>query len=193
MEVLFHFLFIIVKIAILASIYSFTLIMLITAVGEIKSFPFYNRLKKERTKYWFGFGFIISVLLFLFTYTYYGNHGLGDSARIPIGNWKTIENINWDGYGTFANHYTHGGQKIITTKFKVKNDILCGNYESWFYEYNNDYFIYYLHTNEHIEFESEEEYNLYARTHNLPDSFALLSFEENYKNYWDGFRFILFP
>ena len=99
MEVLFHFIFQLIKIGILASVYSFILIGILLIVGKFKPNEFLKRVKSEKKKYWFSFGFLISIGLFIFSFTYWGNHGLGDGPMIPIGHWETIENTNWTEYG----------------------------------------------------------------------------------------------
>ena len=57
----------------------------------------------------------IAVGLFAFSFSYWGNHGLGDSSRIPIGNWQTISNINWTEYARLENQTTQAGNEIETT------------------------------------------------------------------------------
>lgn len=79
MEVLFHFIFQLIKIGILASIYASILIGIILIVGKFKKTEYLERVKLEKGKSWFSFGFLISIGLFIFSFTYWGgNHGLGD-------------------------------------------------------------------------------------------------------------------
>ena len=193
MEVLFHFIFQLIKIGILASVYSFILIGILIIIGKFKPTEFINRVKSEKKKYWFSFGFLISIGLFIFSFTYWGNHGLGDGPMIPIGHWETIENTNWTEYGYLKGQKTIDGIDIETTQFKVTNDKLCGNLKSWFYDFENTYFVLDLKTDEMTEFKTESEFNEYAENNKLPKSNELLSFEENYRNHWSGIRFLLLP
>lgn len=193
MEVLFHFIFQIVKIAILASIYSLILIGILSLIRKFKATEFLNRVNKEKKKYWFSFGFLISIGLFIFSFTYWGNHGLGDGSMIPIGYWETIENTNWTEYGYLKGQKTSDGIDIETTKFKVTDDKLSGNLNSWFYDFENSFFVLDLRTDELTEFSTESEFNEYAVNNGLPKSTELLSFEQNYKNHWSGIRFWLLP
>jgi hypothetical protein len=112
---------------------------------------------------------------------------------IPIGHWKTIENTNWTEYGYLKEQKTSDGNDIETTQFKVVNDKLCGNLESWFYEFQNSYFVLDLKTDKITEFKTESEFNEYAENNKLPKSNELLSFEQNYRNHWGGIRFFLLP
>jgi energy-coupling factor transporter transmembrane protein EcfT len=193
MEVLFHFIFQLIKIGILASIYSFILIGILLIIGKFKPTEFIKRVKTEKKKYWFSFGFLISIGLFIFSFTYWGNHGLGDGPMIPIGHWETIENTNWTEYGYLKEQKTSDGIDIETTQFKVANNKLCGNLKSWFYDFENTYFVLDLKTDEMTEFKTESEFNEYAENNKLPNSNELLSFEENYRNHWSGIRFLLLP
>lgn len=192
MEVLFHFIFQLIKIGILASIYSTILIGVLLVFGKFKPAEFLKRVKSEKKKYWFSFGFLISIGLFIFSFTYWGNHGLGDGPKIPIGHWKTIENTNWTEYG-YLDVQTNDGIDIETTKFKVENDILCGNLDSSFYDFRNSYFVFDLKVDVVTEFKTENDFNNYSESKNLPKSNELLSFEQNYKNRWGGIRFLLLP
>ena len=67
------------------------------------------------------------------------------------------------------------------------DDKLCGNLKSWFYDFQNSYFVLDLRTDEMTEF------NEYAENNKLPKSNELLSFEQNYRNHWSGIRFLLLP
>jgi len=193
MEVFFHFIFQLIKIGILASIYSFILIGILLIIGKFKPTDFIKKVKADKKKYRFYLGFLISIGLFIFSFTYWGNHGLGDGPMIPIGHYKTIENTDWTEYGYLKGHRTNDGIDIETTQFKVTDDKLCGNLKSWFYEFENTYFVLDLKTNEMTEFKTESEFNEYAENNKLPNSDELLSFEENYRNHWSGIRFLLLP
>ena len=193
MAALFHLIFQLVKISLLASLYALIAVGLISIIPEAWKISFVTTVKSEKKKHWFLFGAIISILLFLFSFTYFGDHGLGDSARIPIGNWETIENINWTEYGTLKNRETGKGNQIITTKFKVSNNVLCGNLESHFYDYSNNYFCFNLKTKELKEYRTESEFNTYVRQNNLPSTSELQRFRQNYSDYWHGIRFVFLP
>lgn len=193
MEVLFHFIFQLFKIGILASIYSLILIGILLIIGKFKPTEFLQKVKLNKKKYWFGFGFIISLGLFIFSFTYWGNHGLGDGPMIPIGYWETIENTNWTEYGNLKRQKTSDEIDIETTKFIVTNNKLSGNLKSWFYDFENSFFVLDLKTDKLTEFKTESEFNKYAENNKLPKSTELLSFEQNYRNHWSGIRFWLLP
>jgi len=126
-------------------------------------------------------------------FTYYGNHGLGDSARIPIGHGLTVKNINWNEYGHVENINTSDNFPIEMTKFIVVDDKLIGNLSSWFYSFKNSYFVYDMTKKELTEFYSKKEYNAFASQNDLPLTNELRTFEQNYRDYWSGWRFWLLP
>lgn len=47
-----------------------------------------------------------AVLLFVFICTPYGDHGLGDSARIPVGWNNSLCNVDWGDITTLEDVYT---------------------------------------------------------------------------------------
>ncbi|PIE51048.1 MAG: hypothetical protein CSA38_00090 [Flavobacteriales bacterium] len=193
MEVLFHFVFQLFKIGILSLVYYSIIMLILIVIQKVNPNLFLNQLKSKKKKYRPYLFATCYLLLLIFSFTYWGNHGLGDNPKIPIGHWKTLKNTNWTEYAYLDSHKTSEGIHIETTQFKVTDDKLCGNLKSWFYDFRNNFFILDLKTDELIEFQSETEYNQYATKNQLPKSSELLNFEENYKAHWSGIRFWLLP
>ena len=117
---LIHFLFTLFKIAMLASLYA-TIILLILIIlnKSINSSLLKNWMNRKLLIWWLN-GFIVSVGLLFFSLSYWGNHGFGDSSRIPIGDNQTIHSI--DGISYF--NPTQGGQELINT-YSIKNNHIC--------------------------------------------------------------------
>jgi amino acid transporter len=189
MEVLGHFIFELLKIIILGFFYSTILYFIYKKLPENNKPEWIKKLLKSKRILWI----FISLILLFYMFTPYGNHGLGDSARIPISFNKEISNTNWDEYGRLNEIKSSEGNDIELTKFKIENNMICGNLKSGFYDYINSYFIYDLNAEKLQEFKSEKEYNEFATNINLPKSNELKSFEENYSEYWSGWRFFLLP
>ena len=189
MATLFHLIFEVLKIALLGFIYSKILIVIYNKFVENKSGILYQKIIEPKRRLWF----YISLLLFLFMMTNIGSHGLGDSANIPISFSKSISNIDWTEYGILEKVNTEDGKTIETKKWKVENGKLCGDLSSDFNSFKNSYFIYDISTEVTKEFNSEVEYNKFAISESLPNSSELKSFEENYSDYWRGWRFWLLP
>ena len=185
MEVLGHFIFELLKITFLGFVYSTVLYYIFKIIPENKK----PQALKSKKILWL---FISSFLLF-YMFTPYGNHGLGDSPRIPISYTKEINNINWTKYGILKGIRTNDGNEVELTHFKVKNNTLCGNLSSDFYDFENDYFVYEIDSEKIVEFKNDIDYNRYAQKNRLPKSNELKSFEDNYRDYWSGWRFFILP
>jgi hypothetical protein len=128
---------------------------------------------------------VVYIGLFLFSLTYWGDHGLGDSARLPIGHGEAIAEINgMAAYFEAAAPITLPTDAPLVDKFRVADDVLCG-------QAGNTYFTYNLATKQQKLFASSEEYNAHARQHSLPNASELQSFGEVYAQYWGGWRFWL--
>ncbi|HKX87388.1 MAG TPA: hypothetical protein VJL37_12005 [Flavobacterium sp.] len=188
MESLGHFLFELLKISILGYVYA-TILFWIYKYFLKNKFP--ARLEKwmhSKKQLWVS----ISLLLLLYLFTPYGYHGLGDSARIPISFGKAINNTNWTEYASLTGA-TSNDTDIEFTHFKIVNNTLCANLSSSFYSYKNDYFTYDINSGKLQEFETERDYNNFATIEKLPKSDELKSFEDNYSDYWHGWRLFLLP
>lgn len=175
----------------MGSLYATIIIYLLKLISTFRSNTWIDKILKRKKRTWFVIGFLVSISLFFFLFSYWGNHELGDSARIPIGYNKEILNTNWTKYANFEGIKSQDGNDIYTTKFKIDGNKLCGNFDSDFYDYKNSYFIYNLESNLLTEFKSEIEYNIYAAKNGMPQTKEFLTFEDNYRNYWNGWRFWL--
>jgi len=187
MEVLVHFIFEIVKIAILASLYSTLLLFLFKLLTQKFPNSWLKRLTKDSKKFWFIAGALISISFYVWLFSYWGNHGLGDNARIPIGYKKQIEQI--DGSWMFISPDGHEHEMFSINSYAVKGHYCSGQMN----ENTNQYYIWNLKTNK-IEFVlTKEEYRQKVKEIELPNMDEFQEFWEAYKSYWGGWRFWLLP
>lgn len=193
MEVIGHLIFETIKIAVLGSVYATITVLIFRAVGKNKLNSWFYKTGQQPTVLWFISGFIISAGLFLYMFSYWGDHGLGDSPKIPIGYNLVIENTNWDNDCYVKRKKSSDNYDIQIAKFKVNENILIGSFSKEFYNYQNSYFIFDLKKRKITEFKEKSEYNEYASKNNFPLSNELLGFKENYRNYWGKWRFWLLP
>lgn len=191
MEVLFHFIFQLIKIAILASIYSILFIAILMIIRKFKSNEYLERVKKEKIKYWFIYGLLISIGLFIYSITYWGNHELGDSARIPLGNSKEVGETNGTTAYIEPKNYPYGAMMVHS--FIKSGNYLTGKTEVSPVDRPKPYFSWNLKKDEIIYFDSETEFNSFAKKYNLPKSSEFKNFRENYREYYGGIRFWLLP
>ena len=182
-----------IKIVILSSIYALVILLIFRLISKLKPYSWFDKVSYRRLRFWIITVFCFSVGLLFFLFTYWGFHGFGDGPRIPIGDSVIVDNTNWDEYGYIDFAETKDSMKIEMTKFKVVNHKLIGNLKSSFYDYKNAFFICDLKTKKLTEFNMQTDYEDYAGKHQLPFSKELKTFEENYSDYWDGWRFWLLP
>ncbi len=194
MEVLVHFVFELIKISILGSIYASLVLVTFILIGRKYPDSWFSKVSRKKLRLWFLSGLTISIGLFFYMFTYWGNHGLGDGPQIPIGNGEIISNTDWVENCYLLDGNDGHGNGIDIAKFLVSDNKLCAKFDGeTFYNYKNEYFILDLTTKKMKEFETEIEYNQFAKTNNLPLSSQLQSFSDNYSDHWHGWRFVLLP
>ena len=191
MAVLIHFLFQIIKISILGSFYATIVLFLFVTIGKISPESYFGKRLGSKMKIWWSSGFVISVALFLYMFTYWGNHGLGDSARIPIGNFKEVGETD----GVYAyiepENYQYGAMPVHS--FAKSENFLVGKSEVSPVDRPKSYFCWNLEKDEIIFYNSEVEYNSFARKKGLPKISEFKTFRESYREYWGGMKFWLLP
>jgi len=188
MEYLFGFVFTLIKIALQASAYATAATWLVGLAAARRPTSVLKHLGRDGWQVWQRSFMVACVVLFGFSCTYWGDHGLGDSARLPLGHGEELVALNGDetyftGQTPFGVSDMGGAQQI--DKFRVADEILCGQAEQ------TAYFSYNLATKEHRVFADSLAYNAYAISHGLPASHELETFWQQYRRYWGGWRFWL--
>jgi len=177
MTALFHFLFVVIKSYILALIY--TPIIWFLWVLILKARKKYTGFKWSKV---FEVYAIVGLLLIVFSFTYYGNHGLGDESRIPLGHGEAMQERD-----QFAYFTPKGTNKQVHVKtFVLKGDNLCMSVDSGYKVYN-------LKTKGVVNFSEGQMYDAFAFSYGLPLSLQLQGFKSQYDEYWSGWRFWLLP
>lgn len=192
MEVLFHFLFELVKIAILAAIYAALTTVLLGTLGKYKPGSWFDRISKKKMRLWFMSGLTISCLLFVFMFSYWGNHGLGDSASIPIGHGKTVDQIN--GSMTYITPAGYEMETLDIIEFTTTDEFLFAKLSSNRpAATNKEIAIWNLKTNQ-VEFlDHYSDLEIFKNKNNIQAQLAFQDFQAHYSKYWDGWRFWLLP
>ena len=166
-----HFLFELVKIAILSACYAFMIMLVFRVVFKLVYLKFHKVFH------------IIYTGLFVFMFTYYGDHGLGDESRLPIGHWEVVQ--AGDGYPYFqpAGNY----RQINLGSFVTHKETLCAQTEE------GGYIAYDLITDKLSTFPDQSSYNAFAAINNLPLPQYFDTFSSQYDAYWSGWRFWTLP
>ncbi|MFT6499952.1 MAG: hypothetical protein ACJASQ_000059 [Crocinitomicaceae bacterium] len=121
--------------------------------------------------------------------TYWGDHGLGDSARIPIGYGEEIEQIN--GVSTFIEPQNYRYGVLTVESFARIDNVICGKTLISPVDRPDPYFVWNLSENKVRFFKNKKAYRDYAKTHSYPSEAEFESFRDHYKRYWGGWRFWL--
>lgn len=158
---------------------------------SFKSTEYLERVKKGKKKHWFAFVLLISIGLLIYSFTYWGNHGLGDSARIPIGNFKEVGEINGTDSYIEPENYPYGAMMIHS--FKKSDNFLTGKTVVSPVDRPKPFFSWDLSKDQIVFFDSESEYNLFAKENGLAKSSEFKTFRENYREYWGGIKFWILP
>jgi hypothetical protein len=186
MEYLFGLIFTLLKVAIQASAYATLLLILIRMWAAFSPDSGLAKFASNGKRVWWRSGLTASLVLCLIANTPWGNHGLGDYARIPLGHGLAMEELN----GTTA--YFEPVSIIETSdvitevvSYQVFNDVLCAKTN------DGQYFTYYLGARHYQPFADSTTYNSTAQKLGLPVETQFESFDRHYKRYWGNWRFWL--
>ena len=187
---LFHLIFELIKISILSSIYSILILLIFKIIAHYKPNSWFDRVSKKKLKFWFISGLCLSIFLFYFMFSHFGDHGLGDSARIPIGHGKAIQEVD----GIQAYIQDEGPISMIEIdSFKISDDFVYGFITNGNENYEGSYFIYNLENNSIKTYTLESDYTNALRKEELDENTKYEDFKYYYSEYWHGWRFWLLP
>jgi hypothetical protein len=186
MEYFFGLIFSILKVFAQASVYATLVLILARIHSGFSPNSKAAKLTSNGRRVWQLSGLIALLALCFSANTAWGDHGLGDYARIPLGNGEIIEEIN----GTEAYFQAEIPLKLSTDQpsidsFEVADDVLCVKAS------DKSFFTYDLVTKQQHVFADSQEYTAYASQHALPAIISFKSFNKHYHNYWGGWRFWL--
>lgn len=187
MEVFSHELFLTIKLVILGGVYALVTLLIFRLLSIFKPHSWVDSVSSEKLRFWFLNGALISLSIFIFSTTHWGSHGLGDYARIPLNYGKEIIQIN--GTQAFIENidYKHGDLSV--SAFATTPHYVVGKAKNRMAEHPEEYFSWFLPTNNIQYFYSKNTYKNYAKKNNLPDPSEFKSFWEHYNDYWNGWRF----
>ena len=187
---LFHLVFELIKISILGSIYASLILIVFRIIANYKPNSWFAKVSKKKFRLWLSSGFCISIFLFFFMFSHFGDHGLGDSARIPIAHGKAIQEVD----GMQAYIQDEGPISMIEIdRFKITDDFVYGFISRGNENYDGSYFVYDLATNSVKTFEEESDYINFLKAKNLDENTEYKDFGYYYVHYWNGWRFWLLP
>ncbi|OON67855.1 hypothetical protein [Hymenobacter sp. CRA2] len=186
MEALFHLAFTLVKIAVQASLYATLLLGLCRLVAAFRPGGLLADAARRPGRLWWASGFVLSGALFWHSFTYWGNHGLGDYSRVPLGHGEALEELNGtDAYFAPTELPDTVGDQLHLEAYQITDDVLCAATTE------RSYFTYDLRTKQYQDFPDQAAYAAFAAAHGLPAPNQFESFQAHYSRYWGGWRFWL--
>lgn len=183
MEVMFHFAFELVKITLLSMAYAGLLVLF------LKLF----RRKAIQLGTWLKAVAVLWACLFVYMFTYWGDHGLGDTFRVPIGKGKMIESINAMEYAWIMDVTNSSGERVQMSRFVIADGKVLGNCDDDFYDEPCAYFVYEIDNGGLLEFRDPLSFAQECDRQGWPGPELMVDFGTNYHRYWDGWRFWLLP
>lgn len=190
MAFLGHFIFELIKIAILSAAYALVLLAVLKVAGRYREGWIRQASGKEWIS-WLSAYLIIYVGLFGYMFTYWGDHGLGDYARVPVGHWQQIHEIDGTDAYIEGTKY-HEGAHLDIEKFALTPDVICAQTQETAAD-SGGYLVLELSSRNIRFFTDASDYDSYARENSLPLSDTFQKFSYYYRQYWDGWRFWLLP
>lgn len=189
MESLFHFIFELFKISILSCFYATIAVILFKLIGSFNKESWYYKVSKNTYGFWIKSIFISGFVLFFFMFTHYGNHGLGDSARVPMRHFKTVKEIN----ANTAYIENGDGEQVSIKSFTFDSDNLYAEIDKDMFDEKGDYIVWDLRADKYFFYTTYNDYINTAKQNNypLPDDFK--KFWHHYSQHWHGWRFFLLP
>ncbi|MBJ6108655.1 hypothetical protein JAO73_06530 [Hymenobacter sp. BT523] len=186
MEYVFGLIFTLLKVAVQASVYATLFLVLISVWARFSPDSGLAKFTSNGKRVWWQSGLAASLALCLIANTPWGNHGLGDYARIPLGHGLAIEELN--GTTAYFEPVSMTEQSDVITEvvsYQVSNDILCAKMN------DGRYFTYDLAARHYQPFADSTAYNSTAQKLGLPVETQFESFAKHYNRYWENWRFWL--
>ena len=190
MIVLCHLVFELIKISILSCIYAVLVLIIFKTIARYRPNSWFDRVSNRKLRFWFFSWLYISVGLFFFMFSYYGDHGLADDARVPIGHGRAIQQMD----AVQAYIQDEGPvSMIVIDKFVVTDEYVYGIAGEGNENYEGNYFVYDLVNNKVKTFLQEKDFIDYLASKNLETRPTYKDFNYYYDEYWTDLRFCLLP
>lgn len=192
MEMLYQFLTNPIKVVFFAFLFLILLLNALHVISRSNDNLLVSDILNHKRRIWQIVGILTAMSFSILLFSYYLNIEFGSKTTIPIGYKKNIVSSNWTKFARIEGIKNKDGNAIYTTKFRIEDTRLCGNFESDSCNYSNNYFVYELDKNKLTEFKNTSNYNSFAQKHKLPSANEFQNYETNYDEFWNGYRFWLF-
>jgi hypothetical protein len=189
MQVLYIFIFFFLKLIVLICIYATVLLLIFRLVGKIRPNSWMYRISAKNKRFWLKVAGIAGLFLVTFSKTHWGDHGMGDSSRIPLKHGREIVEVNTRAYISESD-YPYGLLEI--GNFEITDEFVFTFTTSCTEDSPDDFVIWNLESNEVKFIESYHDYLAITEKYNLPDVSEYKSYRENFVDHWLRWRFWVF-
>jgi hypothetical protein len=194
MFALIGLIFMMIKIAILATAYASVTLLFLYIFARTTEIKWIKKLMHRKIITWLISGFIYSISLFVYAFSYWGYSGLGDYFCIPAGHGFVVSSIDAQDYSYFEPERKKYSRQVFMKKFKIKDEKVCGEFLGFNSDDCLDCFIVFDTKDEKLyEFYSSADYFTFAKKNNLPQPSDFVDFNQNYREYWHGMRNFFLP
>jgi hypothetical protein len=190
MTAIYHLVFELIKISILSCVYALLTLIIFKSIARYRPKGWFDGVSRKKLRLWFFSWVCISIALFCFMFSYYGNHGFGDDARVPIGHWRAIQEV--DSRQAYIQDEGPVGM-IEIDKFVVTDNYVYGMASDENENYKGKYFVYDLIENKVKTFIQEKDFTDYLVKNNLDTKPTYKDFNYYYNRYWTDLKFWLLP
>lgn len=167
----------------LAAIYSGIILVLVRLCSRLPGADWLDRHSQNKRRFWRRSMWLLFTISFFFSFTYWGDKGMGEIRRFPIGYSHAVE-CN-DGEWTYITTADH--KKIPIGTFITNDTTLFATSDA------GRYIIFDLPSGTSQQFEDLTSYELYAKQHNLPPASSFKNFSDQCHAHWLGWRAFVIP
>ena len=175
--------------ATLSCIYATIIFFILRLIGQLRPKSWLGNVAQRKFNLWFSLEIIISVGLFIFMFTYWGNHGLGDTAIVPVGHFQIVTKRDSE----FPFIVNKNGDRVDIKLFTFDNDNLYAETQNRDNETTGNYVVWNLKNDEMQFYKTKENYITESKrsTYLQPDKF--LDFWVIYEKHWGTWKRYLLP
>ena len=187
MFVLFGLFFLIIKIGIYSVIYSTLGLVIIYLLSKITKQKWIIKITEYKFLTWFLSNIILGISFFLYSFSYWNYSGLGDYFCIPIGNEYVVSAIDACENSFIQTSKDNNAKQTYINNFAIVDHKVCGEFLGYNNTTNVDTYIVFDSETESIkEFNSKENYSVFAQKNKLPSVDQFKDFGTNYNKYWNS-------
>jgi len=185
---LFDFIALILKIVLLAALYSTAIVGILFLCLRKKKNHWVQNVMERKWWTWLLLHVFISISLYLFPVSYWQNTGFGDNPQLPIGYGQLIysPDFAWTSFYPDLDKTELNKDELEIKNFIVQNGNLCAEVSHQSSDSPPyDFIVCDLKARTNITFMPEADYTAYATAKGLPMKKGFYDFKQHLQEYFD--------